>query len=947
MQSSLADFFAQFISDTALVEQLRQQNALVTGLVVKKSGLVTIQILTTAPWPADLLVLLEDTLENTLPAQEVLIRQTFAEPLAQGHLQQAAASLSPWLIRHLRKKDPFHAALLHHAQFIAQEMDPARVEVHVTENSRDDLARTVSDELAQLTRSALGQSVGFEFMASTQDLRDYTAEMLRQQQAEARRQLAAMPGQTEGEFCSAPARTDSSGQGVADRQAGALPASAAPAPSRAPASARNGANGNGNGSTYRRAPKPEGVLWGKVNGELKRQAIRDLSTESGLILMEGEIFSQECRTVSNGTRLLYKFALTDLSSSITCILFAKPEDQELLDGLLKKASYLRVSAEISFDAQFSKDLQARVLGLQEAKRPAGREDKAEHKRVELHAHTKMSTKDAVCETRDLVKLAARFGHPAVAITDHGVVQSFPDAASARSDLKRKGQEIKIIYGMEGYLVDDGPSVAWSVEKADLSAGFVALDVETTGLDPAKDRVIEVALVPFLPDGQGGFTAGEPWVSLVNPQVDLPPKITELTGITALDLQGAPDPWPVFCELAERIGDKPVVAHNAFFDLAFIRYEGFRTPVENDPRLKFNPPLVDTLALSRAMIPELANHKLNTVAAHLGVGQDRHHRADDDARVCGEIFARLFLRSGAASLSELNTKLGHLGDDEVRAHRRSVYHVILLAKDNLGLYNLYRLVSESHTRFFHMRPRIPRALLQYFRTGLVIGSACEAGELFQTVLETYRASGNQYDAAKSLLMQQMAVDKARFYDYLEIQPISNNGYYLRQESSGLHSDEDLRNLNRLIVALGQRAKKPVCATCDVHFLERADAEFRRILLADNGYSDYAEQPDLHLRTTGEMLAEFAYLGDAIAREVVITQPQAIADQVDPELKPFPDGSFPPIISSAPDDVRHLTWETAQAIYGRDGELPDLVRERIERELHSIIDNGFSVMYYIAH
>jgi len=344
------------------------------------------------------------------------------------------------------------------------------------ETSRDDLAHIVSAELAQLTREALGQTVNFEFIASTQDLRDYTAEMLRQQQAEARRQLAAMPGQDDGEFCSVPPRASANGH----------------ANTRA----------HGPGATYRRAPKPEGILWARSMGELKRQAIRDLTTESGLVLMEGEIFSQECRTVSNGTRLLYKFALTDLTSSITCILFAKPEDQELLDGLLKKASYLRVSAEISFDAQFSKDLQARVLGLQEAKRQAGREDRADLKRVELHAHTKMSTKDAVCETKDLVRLAARFGHPAVAITDHGVVQSFPDAAAAKADLRRIGQEIKIIYGMEGYLVDDGPSVAWSVEQADLSQGFVALDVETTGLDPAKDRVIEVALVPFLPDGKG-------------------------------------------------------------------------------------------------------------------------------------------------------------------------------------------------------------------------------------------------------------------------------------------------------------------------------------------------------------------------------------------------------------------------------------------------------------
>lgn len=353
-------------------------------------------------------------------------------------------------------------------------MNPSRVEVHVTEDSRDELARKISDELSQLTKMALGQTQVFEFVASGKDLRDYTAEMLRQQQVEARKQLAAMPGQGEGEFCSAPDGTGKPDQEAAARPPASHPA-AAPSAGRTPANARSAANGGAAGG-YRRVPKPEGVLWGKVNGELRRQAIRDLTIESGLVLMEGEIFSQECRTVSNGTRLLYRFALTDLSSSITCILFARPDDQDLLDGLLKKASYLRVCAEISFDAQFSKDLQARVLGLQEARRPAGREDKAEQKRIELHAHTKMSTKDAVCETKDLVRLAARFGHPAVAITDHGVVQSFPDAASARKDLALKGQDIKIIYGMEGYLVDDGPSVAWAVETADLSQGFIALDV---------------------------------------------------------------------------------------------------------------------------------------------------------------------------------------------------------------------------------------------------------------------------------------------------------------------------------------------------------------------------------------------------------------------------------------------------------------------------------------
>lgn len=949
MQTSFRDFFAHLISDSTILDDLSRMSGLVTGMTVQKSGLVLIQTLVATPWPADLLVSLESALENALPAREVLIRQTFSEPMDSRQLQQIVVSLTPWLLSHLRKKDAFFAALLSNATFAANEADAASIQVQVSDASRQELAHKVSGELARLVETGLSCPITFDFVADDGLLKGYTQNMVSQQQDQARQARAATQlQQTDGEFCAVPsagsatAKHTNAGAGMSGTNSNGKHGTAASGGRPPSAASANSAN-----TPFRRQPKVEGVLWGKVNPDLKRQAVRNLNNESGLVLLEGEIFSLECRSISNGTRLLYKFALTDLTSSVSCILFAKPAEQESLDEVLVKSAYLRISAEISFDAQFSKDLQARVTGIQAAQRPAGRQDQADQRRVELHAHTKMSTKDAVCETKDLVRLAARFGHPAVAITDHGVVQSFPDAASARKDLVKKGQDIKVIYGMEGYLVDDGPTVAWATDAADLSEGFIALDVETTGLDPARDRVIELAIVPFTPDGAGGFIAGEAWVTLINPHVDIPPKITELTGITALDLQGAPESWAAINELAERIGNKPIVAHNAFFDLSFLRYEGFRTANESAPRLKFNPPLVDTLALARALIPQLDNHKLNTVAAHLGITLDRHHRADDDARACGEIFAKLFQRTGVDSLAALNESVGHLSDDAVREHKRSVYHVILLAQDNLGLYNLYRLVSESHTRYFHMRPRIPRALLQYFRAGLLIGSACEAGEIYQAVMETYRSANNQYESARSLVQQNEMVTKARFYDYLEIQPTTNNGFYLRQETSGLHSEDELRQLNRLIVALGQRTRKPVCATCDVHFLEREDAEYRRILLADNGYSDYSEQPDLHLRTTGEMLAEFAYLGDAMAREVVITNPQAIADRIVADLKPFPDGSFPPIIASAPDDVRKMTWTTAQEIYGRDGELPPVVRERIERELHSIIDNGFSVMYYIAH
>ncbi len=791
MQTSFRDFFAHLISDSTLQSRLSQQNGLVTGLSVQKSGLVLIQMLVSSPWPVDLLVSLEMAIESTLPAREVMIRQMFSEPLDGRQQQKAVVDLKPWLLRHLRQKDAFLAALLSNAAFVPDDLAASSILVQVTDASRQELSHKVSGELSRLAELGLSFTVDFVFVASDSSLRDYTHNMVNLQQDQARQARAATqlqhPG---GEFCSVPSASGAPRPGSGSGSgSGSGPISGSGTPAGPGASAKDqqqqASSGPAAAAPYRRQPKVDGLLWGKVNPELKRQAIRDLNNESGLVLLEGEIFSLECRSVSNGTRLLYKFALTDLSSSVSCIMFAKPAEQETIDDVLKQ-SYLRISAEISFDAQFSKDLQARVVGIQAAKRPAGRSDQAEQRRVELHAHTKMSTKDAVCETKDLVKLAARFGHPAVAITDHGVVQSFPDAASARKDLARKGQDIKIIYGLEGYLVDDGPTVAWVTERADLSEGFVALDVETTGLDPSHDRMIEIAAVPFTPDGAGGFVAGEPWVTLINPNVDIPPKITELTGITALDLQGAPDAWTALSELAERIGNKTVVAHNAFFDLSFLRYEGFRTAQEADPRLKFNPPLVDTLAMARALVPHLDNFKLNTVAAHLGITLDRHHRADDDARACGQIFARLLQRAGVDNLEDLNAKVGHLSDDAVLEHKRSVYHIILLAQDTLGLYNLYRLVSESHIRYFHSRPRIPRTLLQYFRAGLIIGSACEAGEIFQAVMQAYRNSNNQYDQARSLIHQQDMVSKARFYDYLEIQPTSQQ--WLLSARSGQRPDQ---------------------------------------------------------------------------------------------------------------------------------------------------------------
>ena len=787
----------------------------------------------------------------------------------------------------------------------------------------------------RLFNDHVAASAGFALIPSCGDMAAYTRQM-----NDGHLQMAHQARATTlADNAAPPATATRNGQGNGSSAAYGSPP---PAPPRtaSPPSAKLTDN-----KAFRRQPKPEGVLWGKIRSELSRTAIGSLNSESGLVLIEGEVFDLEAREVSNGTRVLLKFGLTDLDNSIGCILFIKPEEREAVEASLKNA-WIRVNAEINFDSQFAKDLQARVIGLQSATRQPGRQDTSPAKRIELHAHTKMSTKDSVCEAGDLIRLAAEFGHPAIAVTDHGVVQAFPDIASAAADLKKKGKPIKVIYGMEGYLVDDGPAVAWQTGEAGLEDGFVAVDVETTGLEPATDRIIEVAAVWFRPDGNGGFTPADSLVSLVNPGIEVTPRSQELTGISTDMLRDAPEPLEILEQLVRFIGQRPVVAHNAFFDLAFLRYEGFRTRKENDPRLKFNPALIDTLALARAMLPDLPNHKLNTVTAHLDIRLDQHHRAGADAEACGMIFARLFAKSGAETLEELNIKLGRLSDAEILEHKRTVNHIVLLAKDPVGLYNLYRLVSASHTRHFHSRPRIPKSLLQYFRAGLLLGSACEVGEVFQAVVGIYRGAGNDFEAAAARLKDPALVTLGRFYDYLEIQPTTNNQFYLRDPASGLTGIEDLRNLNRLVVRLASQLRKPVCATCDVHFLEKRDAEYRRILMTDMGYADAADQAELYYRTTDEMLAEFSYLGDSVARAVVIDNPAAVAAQIMHGLKPFPDGSFPPIIASAAEEVRQLTWNTAMAIYGRDGVLPDLVYKRIERELASIIDNGFAIMYYIA-
>jgi DNA polymerase-3 subunit alpha (Gram-positive type) len=907
MQASLYHLVKIILGDRPILDQVAELGGLVTGITVRKDNTLWLNCLLEKPCPTELLCEIEQSLERSLDVAEIILRQQYGRNLTAEQSSRYAATLRPWLIRHLWKTDASQASMLAHGDF---QPDDHSVNIFLPDACCGLIVTDTMTFIDRIFHEHIAAKTIFTLCSSSDDLVEYTRKMNDKHRLEANQVMA----------CTA----------LANRSA----------------SSKTSVTQNKNSRTSRRQPKAEGLIWGKMHSELKPTPISSLSSESGLVLLEGKVFDFESRVVSNGTRVLVKFGLTDYRNSVGCILFLKPADREAVEENLIDA-WIRINAEISFDSQFAKDLQARVLGLQKAAPPPPRQDTAVQKRIELHTHTKMSAKDSVADATELVKAAAAFGHLALAVTDHGVVQAFPDVAAAAADLTANGQPIKIIYGLEGYLVDDGPVVAWQVEKDSLTDGFIALDVETTGLDPTQDRLIEVAAHRFKPDGKGGFTPAESLSSLVHPGIAVPDQSRELTGISTEMLREAPEVFTFLEQLAVFIGDRPIVAHNALFDLGFLRCEGFRTRKPDDPRLKFNQPLIDTLALTQAMLPHLPNHRLDTVSRELSIDLEHHHRAGSDAIACGMIFSTLFSRSGAKNLVDLNRQLGHQSREEILDHKRTVNHVILLARSDVGLYHLYRLVSASHMQYFHTRPRIPKSLLRYFRTGLLVGGACEAGEIFQAVLKTYQQAGNDFAKAANLLRAPELVNLVRFYDYLEIQPVANNAFYLRDPSSGLTSVEDLMNLNRLVVKLANQNKKPVCATCDVHFIQPHDAQFRRILMADMGYADAEHQAELFLRTTDEMLEEFAYLGEKSAHEVVISHPADVADQIQGGLKPFPDGSFPPIIDSAADEIRQLTWNTAHAIYGFEGGLPDLLKQRIDRELSAIIDNGFAIMYYIAY
>ena len=698
---------------------------------------------------------------------------------------------------------------------------------------------------------------------------------------------------------------------------------------------------------YKRKKLPN-LIWGRMYEVKESSPIGALTADSGVAQFEGKIKNPEFSPTRSGTSVKVNFNLEDKAGAVSCLMFIKPEEQSGLQDSLKQGSHIRVEAELSFDDRFSHDLQAKVLGFIAADDvKCKRVDAAPVKRVELHTHTKLSAKDALCDPQQLVKLAASFGHDAVAITDHGVVQAFPDAAAAVDELAGKGQSIKLIYGMEGYLVDDGNVCVYGYEPFPLLRSFVALDVETTGLDANVDRLIEVAAVRFTLNEDGRFHETDKMQSLIQPGCDLPEKITQLTGLTDIDLLAQPSAQKVLAKLSDFIADDPVVAHNALFDLGFLRAEGFRTPGINDPKIKFNPCLIDTLQMARSFLPGLERYSLDRVAAQLGVKLDKHHRAEDDARCCAEVFVKLHEQLGRPDLASLNERSGKISPKSFTEKKYPVNHIILQARNALGMYHLYRLVSESHIHYINVRPRIPRSLLDYLRQGLLLGSACEAGEVFRAVKQLYVSAGRNFETAQRNIQNYEYKRLARYYDYLEIQPLCNNRFLLNGSETGILLDDDLIKLNQLVQNLAKTVKKPLVATCDVHFLNQEDGIYRQMMLSNMGYSDAAMQADLFFRTTDEMLAEFTYLGPEDAKRAVIDNPRALADLIEPNLRPFPKGSFPPEIPEADLEVTRMCYANAEAIYDAGAGLPEIVAQRIKRELDSIISNGFAIMYYIAH
>ncbi|MDF2523911.1 MAG: polymerase alpha subunit, partial [Clostridiales bacterium] len=649
-----------------------------------------------------------------------------------------------------------------------------------------------------------------------------------------------------------------------------------------------------------------GAILGKgFNDQLMK--ISEISMDSGKVAFRGEVFRTEPRELRSG-KYIYIFDITDYSSSITVKFFIEKNQLGAVSERIKEGAVLKVRGEAQYD-KFAKELGIFASDIMEIQKEV-KMDNAPIKRVELHLHTQLSTMDGITPAKELVKRAAQWGHKAIALTDHGVVQAYPDAFEAG-----KKHNIKIIYGVECYLLDDESPVVYRSKSQSMDGEFVVFDLETTGLNSYKDRITEIGAVKIL---NGEIV--DRFSSFVNPQIHIPEFITKLTGITDEMVREAPPIEEVLPQFLDFVKDAPLAAHNASFDMGFIKHCAKAMEIE------IKNTVIDTLQLSRYMFPELSRHKLNIVSKHLGIDLENHHRAVDDSKATGEILIKCFemlKEKGAKTLEDMV----HAFDNVLNYKSSDSYHAIILVKNSVGLKNLYKIISDSHLKYYHKRPRVPKKLLMTNREGLILGSACEAGELYSAILD----DKSDEDITRI----------AGFYDYLEIQPLGNNQFMIN--NGKVNSEEDLKNINRKIIELGEKLNKPVVATCDVHFMDHRDEVFRRILMAGKGFSDADNQAPLYFRTTDEMLAEFKYLSPEKANEVVITNTNLIADMIE-DIPPVLPGVHPPKIEGAEEEIKTMAETKAREIYG--DPLPEIVAQRLDKELNSIIKNGFAVMYLIA-
>ena len=652
-------------------------------------------------------------------------------------------------------------------------------------------------------------------------------------------------------------------------------------------------------------------VWGDDFEVLEPSPLSDADkVRTGAVFL-GTVFELTSKETRAGDRFNVTVGISDGASGIYARRAVNTDDIEWTKSL-KPGTHVAVFGKVMRD-KFDNEPFLSLRGIKKIKAEL-RCDNAERRRVELHLHTNMSQMDAIITPKELVNTAIRWGHKAIAVTDHGNVQSFPEVML---ELEKSGSDLKILYGIESYFVNDTARCLFGSEYPSFDEEMVVFDIETTGLSNKTCKIIEIGAVKIkcgeIIDRMDIF---------VDPECPIPPEITELTSITDDMVKGAPTERLAIEEFLAFAGDRLLIAHNANFDVGFIRVAAERHAIP------FTNSFLDTVGLSKYVNPELKKHKLDIIAKHYGLDDFHHHRASDDAETLARIFFVMLERLKDEGVDNFDRMLDSMSEKSDPLKLRP-YHMIMFAKNKEGLKNLYKLISFSYLDYYKRFPRMPKSVIEQYREGLIIGSACEAGELFRAI----------HDGRS----EQEIEDIAQFYDYFEIQPICNNRFLIDDKDSYVSSDEDLRELNRKIYNLGKKLGKPVCATCDAHFINREDEVYRRILLAGMKFADADKETPIFLRTTEEMLEEFSYLGTDAADEVVIDNPSKIADMIE-KIRPIPEGRYEPDLPGAKEELERSCWQRAHDWYG--DELPEIVEQRLEKELTSIIKNGFAVLYMIA-